>query len=154
MEATDFEVTEERAVEDVEEIESENERVVEVVVKETKCTNSSNNSNDSNNSSNSSNSNNSNSFNEEHESVRCPEELRNLIMSRLKANIYARSEVRRYCALTGVFLCGDERKHIEERAKYQFYLDSRCETLVNEALEWAGANPGCLPFRVGEVGNG
>jgi hypothetical protein len=40
----------------------------------------------------------------------------------------------------------EERSHLKQTAKMQFYLDSECPMLVAEALAWAEENPGCLPF--------
>ncbi len=74
------------------------------------------------------------------------EQLKRVTKLRLMAGSRARAMVRQYCLIVGRIISGSERSHLEQIAKMQFYLDSGDEMLVAEALIWAAANPGCLPF--------
>ncbi|MUG96986.1 hypothetical protein F7734_33475 [Scytonema sp. UIC 10036] len=74
------------------------------------------------------------------------EEIKRATRLRLQAGAYANKVLQEYRLMTGRFICGSERSSLLKIAKMQFYLDSECNSLIAEALEWAAANPGCLPF--------
>ncbi|GAB1541456.1 hypothetical protein NUACC21_41270 [Scytonema sp. NUACC21] len=58
----------------------------------------------------------------------------------------ANKVLREYSIIAGRLISGSERSRLLQIAKMEFYLDSGCDSLIAEALEWAAANPGCLPF--------
>ncbi len=89
--------------------------------------------------------------NEELDNSQYVEQLKLATKLRLQAGSHARKFVRQYCLISGRFFTGRDRTLLEERAKYQYYLDSRCEKLVQEAEVWAEEHPGCLPFRLEEA---
>ncbi|MEA5551631.1 hypothetical protein VB713_11675, partial [Anabaena cylindrica UHCC 0172] len=68
------------------------------------------------------------------------DELKRVTKLRLLAVVHALKKVREYCLISGQFICGQERRHLEMIFKMQFYLDSGHEVLVAEATAWADAN--------------
>jgi hypothetical protein len=92
-----------------------------------------------------------NDQNQESDNLQYVEQLKLVTKLRLQAGSHARKSVRQYCLISGRFFTGGDRALLEERAKYQYYLDSRCEKLVREAEVWAAEHPGCLPFRLEEA---
>lgn len=74
------------------------------------------------------------------------EEVKKTTRLRLQAKIHAQKIVTRYGLMTGQFLRGAERSHLEQIVKMQFYLDSGHPPLIEEANSWAADHPGCLPF--------
>lgn len=73
-------------------------------------------------------------------------ELKRIAKLRLQAISNAEKVVHKYRLITRQLLSFEERSHLKQTAKMQFYLDSQCPMLVAEALAWAEENPGCLPF--------
>jgi hypothetical protein len=68
------------------------------------------------------------------------EELKQLTKLKLMAVVHAQKKVREYCLISGHFVCGQERRHLEMKFRMQFYLDSGHEVLIAEATAWAEAN--------------
>ena len=74
-----------------------------------------------------------------------PADFRRITTLRLEAVRHAQRAVRIQMLTAGQVIQGPERTHLEQVAKFKFYLDSGEAALIKEALAWAIANPGALP---------
>lgn len=74
-----------------------------------------------------------------------PADWRRITTLRLEAVRHAQRAVRIQMLTAGQVIQGPERTHLEQVAKFKFYLDSGEAALIKEARVWAIANPGALP---------